>query len=100
MFIEAGEERVLKPIDIAYMTGKSNIPMDNDFKTEKVILDNLVAAWNAFVKLPPTHPMELGDFCDGIHRCQYVLMAREARRSRPEIYPIKEKESKYGKNND
>ena len=81
MFIEADEERVLKPIDIAYMTGKSNIPMDNDFKTEKVILDNLVAAWNAFVKLPSTHPMELGDFCDGIHRCQYVLMAREARRT-------------------
>ena len=92
MFIKADEERVLKPIDIAYMTGKSKIPMDHDLKTEKEILDNLVAAWNAFVKLPVTHPMELGDFCDGIHRCQYVLMAREARRSSPDVYPIKKKE--------
>lgn len=60
--------------------------------TEQEILDNLVNAWNAFVKLPATHPMDLGDFCDGIHKCQYVLMAREARRSRPDIYPIKEME--------
>lgn len=77
-----------KPIDIEYMTGKSKYP--KNIQTEQEVLDNLVAAWNAFVKLPSTHPMELGDFCDGIHKCQYVLMAREARRSRPDIYPIKE----------
>lgn len=93
MFIEPGEERALKPIDIAYMTGKSKVPMDHDSIIETEILDNLVAAWNAFVKLQVTHPMELGDFCDGIHRCQYVLMAREARRSRPDIYPIKKGEN-------
>ena len=90
MFIEPGEERVLKPIDIAYMTEKSKTPIDHGLITEGEILDNLVAAWNAFVKLPVTHPMELGDFCDGIHKCQYVLMAREARRSKPDLYPIKE----------
>lgn len=94
MFVEPGEERVLKPIDIAYMTGKSKTPIDQDLKIESEILDNLVAAWNAFVKLPVTHPMELGDFCDGIHKCQYVLMAREARRSKPDVYPIKKEDVK------
>ncbi|EXG87886.1 hypothetical protein K413DRAFT_4788 [Clostridium sp. ASBs410] len=89
MFISSGKERILKPIDVARMTGKFYAPIDHDLKVEKEILDNLVAAWNAFVKLPATHPMELGDFCDGIHKCQYVLMAREARRSRPDIYPVK-----------
>ena len=93
MFIDSGEERVLKPIDIAHMIGKSKVPADHDSIKEKEILDNLVAAWNAFVKLSSTHPMELGDFCDGIHKCQYVLMAREARRSRPDIYPIKGREN-------
>ena len=58
MFIESGDERTLKPIDIAYMTGKSKISINQDIKTEKEILDNLVAAWNTFVKLPVTHPME------------------------------------------
>lgn len=65
MFVEPGEERVLKPIDITYMTGKSKTLIEQDLKIESEILDNLVAAWNAFVKLPVTHPMVTWNYDSG-----------------------------------
>jgi len=56
---------------------------------EGFAMDHLVEAWNHFVNLERQHPGELIDFCDGIHKCQSVLMARILRRDYPEGYPIR-----------
>jgi hypothetical protein len=47
---------------------------------EKNVMDNLIDAWNNFLELESMHPDEKNDFKDGIHKCQYVLMARDYRR--------------------
>lgn len=57
-----------------------------NIKMELIISDLLVRVWNTFLELDPQHPDELNDFKNGIHQLQYVLMARGARRSNPEIY--------------
>ena len=61
----------------------------NDGLTEQegLIMDSLVKAWNNFLKLEKTHPCEINDFGDGIHKCQNVLMARVLRRDYPNGYP-------------
>jgi hypothetical protein len=51
-------------------------------------MDTLIAAWNAFVKLPRQHPQELAEFVAGIHRCQDLLAVRVCRRMFPEGWPI------------
>ena len=58
---------------------------------EGIIMDNLVDAWNAFIKLPQTHPCEKEDFMNGIHQCQNTLCMRVLRRDYPEGYPIYKK---------
>ena len=55
-------------------------------KEEKEVLDDLVNAWNKFVKLDKEHPEEINDFADGIHKCQYVLAMRIARQVEPSIF--------------
>jgi hypothetical protein len=56
---------------------------------EGIVMDYLVAAVNAYSNLPPpTHPMELGEFIDGIHRCQDLLAIRVARRHYPEGWQV------------
>lgn len=57
---------------------------------EEKVLSLLVDCFNEFTKLPTQHPNESQDFCDGIHKCQYVLAMRFAREARPDIFPIKE----------
>jgi hypothetical protein len=59
---------------------------ENIINEEKEILDNLSFAWNNFLGLEQTHPNDINDFMDRIHKCQYILMAREARRSCPTLY--------------
>ena len=54
---------------------------------EGVAADALVAAWNAFAQLERDHPDELSDFRDAIHRAQYVIAARIARRHYPDGWP-------------
>ena len=53
---------------------------------EKEILNHLIKAWNIFNKLDRQHPDELRDFCDGIHRCQYLIGMRIARKIEPKIF--------------
>ena len=33
--------------------------------------------------------VELNDFSDGIHKCQYVIGMRYAREHRPDLFPMK-----------
>ena len=63
----------------------------NHIDEEELIGNRLVSAYHLFQNVKQTHPSDITDFVDGIHKCQYVLMAREARRSRPDLYPDKSK---------
>lgn len=63
-------------------------------KKEKIILDYLTKAWNKFLELKQHHSGERRDFADGIHRCQYLIGMRYARKRYPKIFPIKENENK------
>ena len=58
-------------------------------KKEKEILDDLAKVWNKFVILKSQHPDELRDFADGIHKCQYLIGMRMARKHYPKILPKK-----------
>lgn len=58
-------------------------------KREKKVLDYLVNAFNEFIKLDKQHPDELRDFTDGIHKCQYLIGMRVARKHEPKIFPRK-----------
>ena len=52
-------------------------------KVEQEIMDLLVEAHNKFVELKPTHPSDITEWVNGIHRCQKTLMARVVRRDYP-----------------
>ena len=65
---------------------------------EGIIMDHLVEAWNGFSNLERQHPSDLGDFADGIHKCQHQLAMRILRRDYPEGYPIKIKNRIEGQN--
>ncbi len=56
---------------------------------EGVVMDHLLGAVNAFVKLRRQHPDEGRDFRDGIHRCQDALALRVCRRAFPIGWPDK-----------
>jgi hypothetical protein len=57
---------------------------------EGKVMGSLVIAWNEYVKLERTHPSELNDFADGIHKCQHQLAMKVLRRDYPEGYPTYE----------
>jgi hypothetical protein len=61
----------------------------NTEQQERKVLDLTAECWNEFVKLKSTHPDELNDFADGIHKLQYILGMRMVRRDHPDIFPIK-----------
>lgn len=50
-------------------------------------MDNLVDAWNGFIKLEKQHPSENTDFMNGIHKLESILGMRILRRERPDIFP-------------
>jgi hypothetical protein len=56
-------------------------------KEEQEVMDNLTKAWNAFCKLYSTHPSHNADFCDGIHKCQDVIIHRVVQRDYPSTFP-------------
>ena len=56
-------------------------------KTEEEIMNHLVEASNLFNKLEQTHPSNIIDFVDGIHKCQDVIMHRIVQRDYPEEFP-------------
>lgn len=69
--------------------------MRNDGLTAKEgkVMDSLVGAWNEFQKLAEQHPSDMAEFCDGIHRCQHILVMRLARRDYPKAYKLRIKTS-------
>lgn len=50
---------------------------DQEAKVAQMLGD----AWNEYLKLPKDHPMEQGEFCNAIHRCQDIVLARCGRRA-------------------
>lgn len=47
---------------------------------EREVFDRLVAAWNAFTRLPVEHADDNDEFRHGIHVLQRQIMARPTRR--------------------
>ena len=47
---------------------------------EQEVLDHLVKAWNAWIKLEHKHPQAQGEFCQAIHTCQYLIGMRQIAR--------------------
>ena len=43
---------------------------------EQDVIDKLVAAWNAYVKLDVMHPDEQIEFRHNLHACQHIILAR------------------------
>ena len=61
---------------------------------EKEIMGLLVEAHNKFIELKQTHPSDITEWVDGIHRCQHILQARIVRRDYPDDFynPLSNKE--------
>lgn len=53
---------------------------------EQSIMDNLVSAWNKFIKLEKQHPCDINEFGDAIHRLQGLLAMRPLRRQYPDYW--------------
>lgn len=47
---------------------------------EMAVMNGLVEAWNAWVKLEPLHPDETTEFRRAIHAAQRITMARPVQR--------------------
>lgn len=60
-----------------------------NYEKEEKILEHLIKAYNLFTELDKQHPDELNDFADGIHKCQYVIGMRYARKHRSDLFPMK-----------
>ncbi len=56
---------------------------------EGEVMDALVAAVQAFARLPVQHPSDPADFVDAIHRGPDLLAVRIARRYHPAGWPVK-----------
>ncbi len=54
---------------------------------EGMVSDHIVAAVNAFGRLPRQHPQELDEFVAYVHGIQGLLTTRIARRHYPEGWP-------------
>jgi len=82
------------PINASNCVDKIKTPIRKDGLTEQEgrVMDSLVEAWNTFAKIERTHPSELSDFADGIHKCQYQLTMRVMRRDYPDGYPTYNKQ--------
>lgn len=76
-------------IGVDFIDDKIN-RVDGLTQEEGEVMDALVTAWNKFIGLQRQHPSELDEFCDGIHRCQYLLSVRISRREHPEGWPTKQ----------
>jgi hypothetical protein len=53
---------------------------------ERVVMDHLMAAWNAFTVLPSKHPDDVHEFRHAIHRLQHLVMIRQLREIFPDYY--------------
>ena len=52
---------------------------------ERIVIENLVSAWNAFIDLPIEHPDDQNEFRHAIHSAQLLVLARPGRRMYKEI---------------
>lgn len=53
---------------------------------EKLLVEELGLIWNRFLALPNEHPNEQPEFCQAIHLCQNMILARPGRREiNPEL---------------
>ncbi|BBQ07944.1 hypothetical protein [Elizabethkingia anophelis] len=59
---------------------KNDIKMD---ETEKKIMESIVKAHNDYVKLQSTHPSDINDWTNAIHKLQDILTRRVLRRDYP-----------------
>ena len=53
---------------------------------EQRIMDMLVDAHNLFAEVKQTHPDDMREWVDGLHRMQSVLMQRVVRRDYPDYF--------------
>lgn len=53
-------------------------------EAEWEVLDHLVRAWNAFLKLPNEHPDQVDEFRHTFHDLQRQIMVRPVRRAMAE----------------
>lgn len=61
--------------------------MDKPFtEQEEEIINLLTEAHNKFVKLEQTHPDDIKQWINGIHKCQNVIMGRIVRRDYPNVF--------------
>lgn len=58
-------------------------------KKEQEVINFLVRAWNKFLELETQHPNDIEDFGDGIHKCEYIIGMRVARKHESKTFPIK-----------
>ena len=49
-------------------------------KEEKELMDMILDVHNKFCDIKRTHPDEMRDWIDGIHKCQGIIMMRITRR--------------------
>ena len=75
---------------IIYKTQTEFTKKDGLLDQERLVTNNLVTAWNEFLKLPQTHTSENEDFNRGIHLCQQTILMRILRRDYPDFYPTYE----------
>ncbi len=55
-------------------------------KQEEKIMNLLVKAHNEFLEIKQTHPSDINEWVDGIHRCQNILILRIMRRDYPKDF--------------
>jgi len=61
--------------------------MKNPFtKEEKEIMNLILQAHNKFIKIEQTHPSDMPEWVDGIHKCQSIIINRIVRRDYPETF--------------
>ena len=53
---------------------------------EGSVMDDLVSAWNKFIKLEKQHPCDINEFGDSIHKLQGILAMRPLRRQYPDYW--------------
>lgn len=63
----------------------SKSPYMND--AERQCAEALAEAFNKFASLTMTHPYDMQEFIDGIHKCQGVIAHRILRRDYPGTFP-------------
>jgi len=57
---------------------------------EQAVMDDIVGAWNKFIKLEKQHPDDINEFANAIHRIQGMLAIRSLRRQCPNYWRVDE----------